>query len=247
MSEQSQDQLKAKAATRALDFVQDGMRLGLGTGSTAKAFVEQLADRVRAGLDVLCVATSAATEAQARAAGIPLTTLDETPALDLTIDGADEFDPELRLIKGGGGALLREKIVAAASTAMVVVVDASKEVAHLGRFPLPVEVNPFGLGATLRLVREVATSLGLSGEIILRQIKGGGGPLITDGGHYILDCHFGLIGEPELLAPRLVAIPGVVEHGLFLGMAKAVIVAEASGTRVIEARAQQEPKDRNTN
>lgn len=231
----TQDQLKAQAAARALDFVEDGMKLGLGTGTTAKVFVAQLAERVRGGLRVVGVPTSEATRAQAEAAGIPLTTLDDTPALDLTIDGADEFDPQLRLIKGGGGALLREKIVAAASSRLVIVTDASKAVSTLGRFPLPVEVNRFGLGATRRLVREAADRLGLSGDIVLRQTRDGMATFVTDGGHLIFDCHFGAISDPERLADALYRIPGVVEHGLFLGFASAVIVAEADKTRVITA------------
>jgi ribose 5-phosphate isomerase A len=235
MSGPTQDELKWQAATRALDFVAHGMKLGLGTGSTAKAFVTQLATRVRDGLDVVCVPTSEATRAQAEASGLRLATLDELPALDLTVDGADEFDPELRLIKGGGGALLREKIVAAASASMVVITDRSKQVARLGRFPLPVEVNPFGLGATLRLMGEVARKLQLPAEFVQRQAKAGNGPFVTDGGHFIIDCHFGAIADPERLAAELFDIPGVVEHGLFLGLATAVIIADPAGTRVIQA------------
>src|SRR5688572_3434381 len=144
------DTQKREAAAGALDFVRPGMRLGLGTGSTARHFVELLGERVRAGLDVIAVPTSEATQADAERCGIPLTTLDETPELDLTVDGADEIAPDLSLIKGGGGALLREKIVAAASARMVVIADASKWVATLGRFPLPIEVVPFGLAATER-------------------------------------------------------------------------------------------------
>ena len=233
MAEFTQDELKARAATRALDFVRPGMRLGLGTGTTAKLFVAQLAEKVRAGLDIICVPTSEATRLQAEAAGIPLTTLDDTPSLDLTIDGADEFDSSLNLIKGGGGALLREKIVATASQAMVVIADASKEVARLGRFPLPVEVNIFGLGATRRLVEQAAAAQGLSGLIVVRQDKATTRPFVTDGGHLILDCHFGAIADPARLASALVAIPGVVEHGLFIGIAKAIVIADPAGTRVI--------------
>lgn len=242
MSQSIQDDLKARAAARALDFVVDGMKLGLGSGSTAALFVDLLAERVRSGCQVTCVPTSEATRRQASAAGIDLTTLDETPALDLTVDGADEFDPELRLIKGGGGALLREKIVAAASASLVIVADASKAVDRLGRFPLPVEVNVFGLGATTRLVKEAAARLGLDGEIVLRVAKTGAGPFVTDGGHCILDCHFGAIADAEQLAVSLVAIPGVVEHGLFIGLAKTVIIAEQSQTRVISARENNNPR-----
>ena len=236
MSETSQNDLKSHAALRAVDFVADGMRLGLGSGSTAKLFVDHLADRVRAGLRVHCVSTSEATEAQAHAAGIPLTTLDDMPELDLVVDGADEFDPELRLIKGGGGALLREKIVATAAHRMVVIADASKEVATLGRFPLPVEVNRFGLGATRRLIAELCRDLGQPDAAVLRVSKTAAEPFVTDGGHLILDLHLGAIAEPERLAAGLVAIPGVVEHGLFIGLAHTVVLAAPSGTRLIEPK-----------
>src|SRR5260370_6936394 len=159
----SADSYKGAAAARAIDFVRSGMRLGLGTGSTAQHFVELLAERVRAGLDVIAVPSSEATRAQATKLGIPLTTLDDTPELDLTVDGADEINPDLTLIKGGGGALLREKIVASASAQMIVIADESKWVSSLGRFPLPVEVVPFGLAATQRPVEAAAAALGCTG------------------------------------------------------------------------------------
>ncbi len=232
MAQPDPDMLKQQVAGRALDYVADGMRLGLGTGTTAKIFVDLLAGRVKAGLRLRCVPTSEVTRMQAEALGLSVTTLDDLPELDLTIDGADEFDPQLRLIKGGGGALLREKIVAAASRAMVVIADASKAVERLGKFPLPVEVNRFGLAATTRLIRRAAEGLGLGGEILLRAGRDGG-PFVTDGGHLILDCHFGAIDRPEALADRLVAIPGVVEHGLFIGFAHAVVTNADGTARVI--------------
>ena len=222
------EDLKRAAAERAAALVSDGMRLGLGTGSTAKHFVSCLAERVRSGLKVVGVPTSEATRAQAEREGVPLTTLDETPELDLTVDGADELDGRLRLIKGGGGALLREKIVAAASRRMIVIADGSKRVETLGRFPLPIEVVPFGLGATRRAVGNAIERLGLSGELRLRN-AGNGGPFLTDGGHLILDAHLGAIADPEALARALAAIPGVVEHGLFLGLATGAILATESG------------------
>src|SRR5712691_2688954 len=163
------DAQKRAAAARAVEFVRSGMRLGLGTGSTAQHFVELLAERVRAGLDVIAVPTSEATRAQATKLGIALTTLDDTPELDLTVDGADEINPDLTLIKGGGGALLHEKIVAAASARMIVIADESKWVALLGRFPLPVEVVPFGLAATRRAVGSAAAAVGAPGPISLRR------------------------------------------------------------------------------
>jgi ribose 5-phosphate isomerase A len=228
----SPDDLKKLAAARALDLVRPGMRLGLGTGSTAKHFVDLLGERVAKGLDVICVATSEVTEAQARSFAIPMSTLDETPELDLTIDGADEVDRDLRLIKGGGAALLREKIVAAASARMVVIADDSKLVAQLGRFPLPIEVVPFGLEATRRAVLAAMASAGASGDLVLRR-KPDGSVLLTDGGHYILDAHLGAIAEPEALSTALAAIPGVVEHGLFLGLAKAAILAAGTGLTIL--------------
>ena len=181
---------KRDAAAGALDFVRPGMRLGLGTGSTARPFVEMLGERVRAGLDVIAVPTSEATRAQAEQCGIRLTTLDETPELDLTVDGADEIAPDLTLIKGGGGALLREKIVAAASARMVVIADSSKWVATLGRFPLPIEVVPFGLGATERAVAAALAATGNAGPLTLRRDKAGHA-FVTDGGHFILDAALG--------------------------------------------------------
>lgn len=221
--------LKRKAAARALDFVQSGMRLGLGTGSTAKHFVELLAERVRGGLDIVGVPTSEATRAQAESLGVPLTTLDETPRLDLTIDGADEIGPDLTLIKGGGGALLREKIVAAASGGMVVIADASKWVPVLGKFPLPVEVVPFGLGATRHAVDAVAAPA-------VSSLRRGpdGHPFVTDGGHFILDIALGRIEDAPALAQRFCSIPGVVEHGLFVGLARVAILAGEDGVRVVE-------------
>lgn len=235
MAEPSQDTLKRQVAERALGFVEDGMRLGLGSGTTATVFVDLLAERVRAGLSVRCVPTSERTRRQAESLGLDVTTLDDLPELDLTVDGADEFDPDLTLVKGGGGALLREKIVAAASRAMVVIADRSKQVSRLGRFPLPVEVNPFGLAATHRLVVRGAERIGLSGDVVLRRAPNRD-PFVTDGGHLILDCHFGGIVDPPALAAQLVAVPGVVEHGLFIGMARAVVTNGPDGAQVIEAR-----------
>jgi ribose 5-phosphate isomerase A len=204
------------------------MRLGLGTGSTARHFLELLAQRRRDGFDVVGVPTSQATREDAERLGIPLTTLDETPRLDLTIDGADEIAPDLTLIKGGGGALLYEKIVAAASARMIVVADETKWVSALGRFPLPIEVVPFGLAAT-RLAIEAATAVSTS----LRKNKDGT-PFVTDGGHWILDAALGRIADPKSLADRLASIPGVVEHGLFIGLARIAILGGRDGVRVVE-------------
>lgn len=228
----SPEGMKRAAAQAALAAVAPGMRLGLGTGSTAAHFVDLLGARVREGLEVLCVPTSERTRAQAEGLGIPLSTLDETPQLDLTVDGADEFDAALRLIKGGGGALLREKIVAAASTRMFVIADATKEVRVLGAFPLPVEIDRFGARSTLLHIERVARGLGLIGPLTVREGEGGV-RFITDGGHYIVDCAFGVIDDPEALAARLSMIPGVVDHGLFIGLATAIFIAGAEGVRII--------------
>jgi len=224
---------KREAAAGALDFVEPGMRLGLGTGSTARPFVELLGERVRAGLDVVAVPTSEATRAQADRCGIPLTTLDEIDHLDLTVDGADEVDPALNLIKGGGGALLREKIVASASARMIVIADESKWVAMLGRFPLPIEVVPFGLAATKRAVEAATVACNCPGPISLRRDKAGHA-FVTDGGHFILDAALQRISDPRSLAKRLAAIPGVVEHGLFIGLAHAAVIAGPEGRRIVE-------------
>jgi ribose 5-phosphate isomerase A len=229
------DGLKRQAAARALLSVRDGMKLGLGTGSTAKHFVDLLGERVRAGLKVLGVPTSEATRIQATECGIPLTTLDDVDRLDLTVDGADEIDHALNAIKGGGGALLREKIVAAASDRMIVIADDTKWVDALGRFPLPVEVIPFGLAATQRAMAGAFAQSGVSGQMVLRKGRDSH-VFVTDGGHWIIDAHLGRIEDAPRLAGLLNAIPGVVEHGLFIGLASTAILAGAQGIRVIERR-----------
>ena len=226
------DDLKESAARAALDLVKDGMRLGLGTGSTAARFVDALGARVKAGLNVVCVPTSETTRLQAERLRIPLTTLDETPELDLTVDGADEIDRELRLIKGGGGALLREKIVATASNRMVVIADESKVVPALGAFPLPVEVVRFGLLTTMHAIEAIAAEAGCRGAVTLRPGKGEA-PFVTDQGNLVVDCAFGTIPEPEVLAFALKRVPGVVEHGLFLGLAYLAIVAGCGGVKAL--------------
>ncbi len=226
------DNYKRAAAEAALELVRPGMRLGLGTGSTAAHFVELLGARVKAGLDVVGVPTSEATRGLAKHAGIALTTLEEEPELDLTVDGADEIDSELRLIKGGGAALLREKIVAFASKRMVVIADAGKKVEMLGAFPLPIEVIQFGLESTTRAVARVIAEAGCQGEIKLR-MRPDGHALVTDSGHFILDAALGRIPGPEALANGLAAVPGVVEHGLFIGLASEAFVAGPSGVEHI--------------
>jgi ribose 5-phosphate isomerase A len=225
--------LKIKAAAEALTYVKDGMRLGIGTGSTAEEFVRLLADKVASGMKVIGVPTSERTAALCRELGVRLSTMEETPQLDLTIDGADEVDPDLALIKGGGGALLREKIVAAASTEMIVIADESKLVNTLGAFPLPIEVNRFGLAATKLAIERASGKLGLAGPVTLRMT--GDEAFVTDGGHLILDASFGRIPDTRALSKALHAIPGVVEHGLFLGLARVAILAGADGVRTLRS------------
>jgi ribose 5-phosphate isomerase A len=225
------DDAKRLAAAQALELVAPGMRLGLGTGTTAAHFVELLGARVAEGLDVICVPTSERTRTQAELYSIPLTTIDAMPDLDLTVDGADEFDPELRLIKGGGGALLREKIVAMASRRMIVITDSSKLVAILGKFPLPVEVNVFGLEVTRRMILAAAKACGCHGDVRWR-MNPGGQAFVTDNENYMVDCFFGAIPDPDRLAEHLSVIPGVVEHGLFIGVATAVISAGPAGIEI---------------
>jgi ribose 5-phosphate isomerase A len=224
-------EMKIKAAEAALAHVESGMRLGIGTGSTAEEFVRLLAEKVADGLRVEGVPTSERTARLCVELGVPLKSLDELPELDLTIDGADEIDGALRLIKGGGGALLREKIVAMASRRMIVIADSSKCVKTMGRFPLPVEVIVFGIEATRRMILAAARACGCDGQLLLRRSPDGH-PFITEDRHYILDCYFGAIHWPEDLANHLAAIPGVVEHGLFIGIANAVISAGPAGIEI---------------
>jgi len=225
------DTYKRAAAARALDCVETGMRLGLGTGTTAEIFLELLAERIQAGLQITGTATSRRTEEKAQALGILLDDVDNLAPLDLAIDGADEADRELSLIKGGGGALLREKIVAASARRMIVIADSSKLVERLGRFPLPVEVTPFGHGTTAKRIRNAAASLGYENLVILQR-----NDFETDGGNLVYDCAFGAIRDPRLLALALAVIPGVVDHGLFLNLASTLVIAGPDGVEVIERK-----------
>ncbi|NKJ05860.1 ribose-5-phosphate isomerase RpiA [Rhizobium sp. SG741] len=226
-------QMKIEAARAALTYVESGMRLGIGTGSTAEEFVRLLAEKVASGLSIEGVPTSERTAKLCNELGVPLKSLDELPALDLTIDGADELDGALTLIKGGGGALLREKIVAASSARMIVIADESKLVQTLGAFPLPIEVNPFGLASTRILIEKAASRLNLSGALNLR--LSGDHTFVTDGGHFIIDASFGRIPDAEALSNALNSIPGVVEHGLFINMATLAIIAGPAGARTLQA------------
>jgi len=220
-------ELKRIAAEEVLQFVKDGMRLGIGTGSTAEIFIELLAKQVKGGLSIVGVPTSERSGALCQKLGIPITTLEETPQLDLAIDGADEISPDLALIKGGGGALLREKIVAASAKTLIIIADKTKLVDKLGQFPLPIEINPFGKRATIMALEKLADALNLDRTMGIREKDGK--PFVTDGGHLIVDASFGLISNPKKLSRRLFRIPGVVEHGLFLNMASRVIIGKRHG------------------
>jgi ribose 5-phosphate isomerase A len=224
--------LKNAAAVRALDFVESGMKLGLGTGSTAEAFLDVLAPRVHDGLRLICAATSERTAEKARALGIPLADLDTLAPLDLVVDGADEADRDLNLIKGAGGALLREKIVAASAKRMVVIADGSKLVDRLGRFPLSVEVIEFGHKTTTARIDRAVSALGY-GHVAIDVRLANGIPFRTDSGNRIYDIAFGAIADAAMLGDVLANIPGVVEHGLFVGLAHALVIARAEGVEVI--------------
>lgn len=232
-NEQEKNQEKETAARASLKFVQDGQVVGLGTGSTAAYFIQLLGEKVKDGLRIRTIPSSDRSRQQAATLGIPLTTLDECPEIDVTVDGADEVDPELQLIKGGGGALLREKIVASATRELVIIVDETKRVPVLGKFPLPVEVIKFARAVVSKKIQA------LGAQVSLRQ-SSDGKPYLTDENNYILDCRFGQIPDADDLALRLSAMPGVVEHGLFIGMASVVLVAKSS--EIVELRGRPREK-----
>ncbi|WP_427451015.1 ribose-5-phosphate isomerase RpiA [Litorimonas sp. WD9-15] len=227
--------VKENAAMAALEFVESGMTLGLGSGSTAEIFIEALGDRVAGGMKIVGVPTSKRTAECAIEAGVPLAEPDKVDRINLTIDGADEVDPAFNLIKGGGACLLREKIIAHASDRMIVIVDGTKMVEMLGAFPLPIEVDPFGMALTAEQVFDALKTTGCEeAQTVLRQMKDGSGPLITDGGNYILDSKCRKIPNPADTALALSQIPGVMEHGLFIDLADVIVVGEADHARVIE-------------
>ena len=228
-----QTALKKAAAAKALEYVTDGMKLGLGSGSTAETFVEMLAPRVKGGLKLTCVPTSEKTATLARKLGITLAPLDDLAPLDLTVDGADEADRDLNLIKGGGGMLLREKIVAAASRRMVVIADESKLVPRLGKYPLPVEVVAFGHKSTAQRLATALDGLGYSRAPIILRLRGGE-VFKTDSGNVIYDCALGSIANAPKLAAAISAVPGVVEHGLFIGIATTLVIAGPGEVEVID-------------
>jgi ribose 5-phosphate isomerase A len=221
------DQEKEAAARASLRFVKDGQVVGLGTGSTAAYFIKLLAEEVKRGLRIRGIPTSDRSRELAESLGIPLTTLDECQEIAVTVDGADEVDPQLRLIKGGGGAMLREKIVASATKQLVIVADASKQVPMLGKFPLPVEVIRFAQALVVKRI----TALGAAVSV---RKNADGAPYVTDENNYILDCRFGQIRDADTLARELSEMPGVVEHGLFIGMASVVLIA--GGSEIVELR-----------
>ncbi len=228
------DIAKINAAAAAVAYVEEGMTLGLGTGSTAAHFVRMLGQRVAQGLKVRGVPTSEATAQLARECGVPLMDVAKVGALDLCVDGADEVDPRFQLIKGGGAALLREKIIAQAARHFLVIADESKMVERLGAFPLPVEVTPFGYALTAAKIYTALRDSGCAGtEVALRETAENA-PVVTDGGNFVLDCRCRAIPDAPALADRLKRITGVVDHGLFIGMARTVIVGKAKSADVLE-------------
>ncbi len=229
------DKEKRNAALAAMQYVEEGMTIGLGTGSTAKFFIELLAEEVADGLVVRCIETSLETRRLAESLGLPILPFERVNQIHLTVDGADEVDRNGTLIKGGGAALLREKIIANASDHMVVIADPSKQVERLGAYPLPVEVTPFGYTITAKKVHDALAASGVARpRVQLRKRKGSDDLLITDGGNHILDCRCDVIPDPELTAAKLSAVPGVVEHGLFIGLARTVIIGGEKGAAIFE-------------
>jgi ribose 5-phosphate isomerase A len=226
------DEQKMSAALAALDYIKPGMKVGLGTGSTAGYFITALAQRAREGLDIECVATSQQSYKQATMLGLRMTTLETHPYLDVTVDGADEFDPNFQLIKGGGGALLVEKIVASSSRFMIVIADQSKQVETLGRFPLPVEVVPFGVNATAWKIERALRLLDLKGKLVLRLANGK--PFRTDNGNAIIDVAIGAIPDPNRLSIYLNSVPGVVEDGLFIDICTIVLMGTSDGVKTFK-------------
>jgi len=231
----SQDKAKRAAGVQAIaTYLKNGMKIGLGSGTTSRWFLHTLGDRVKGGLEVIGVPTSNSTRDLAIQLGVPLADLNDVGELDLTIDGADEIDANGRMIKGGAANLLWEKIIACASMKMVALVDESKVVSKLGKFPLPIEVIPFGWRTTESHLKKLFSDFGWT-DIPIKVRGGLQTPLITDSGHYLLDCELGEIGDPDGVALKLNQIPGVVEHGLFIGIAKEVVIGRADGSAEVRA------------
>ena len=238
------DDQKRRAGEAALTYIKEGMTVGLGTGSTAEHFIKALGIEVSAGLDIKAVPTSKRSEDLARALGIPLTEIEGASEIDVTVDGADEIDPHLSLIKGGGGALLREKIVAAASQQMIVIADESKRVDVLGRYPLPIEIVRFGIAATTEHIFWTLRECGVEPDWVkLRETDGKNpAPFITDSGNLIIDCGCGSIPDAEALAQAISAIPGVVEHGLFIRLARLALIGTRNGVETVTHAFRLPPK-----
>ncbi|HFB2048434.1 MAG: ribose-5-phosphate isomerase RpiA [Hyphomicrobiaceae bacterium] len=226
---------KRLAAQRAIDFIKPGMVLGLGTGSTASECIQIIGQRVKEGLDIIGIPTSNSTRRQCEELDVPITTLDVHPFPSLAIDGADELDSQLRLIKGGGGALLREKIIASAADYMIAIVDDSKKVEVLGAYPLPIEILPFGLETTIRLIESLSINLNLTVSTSVRKTASGQ-IFRTDNDNVIVDCNFSQIANPEALAKMLNSIPGIIEHGLFIGIADIAIVAGDQDVEILKIK-----------
>ena len=233
------DEQKKAAAIAAVDYIKPGMKVGLGTGSTADHFIRALAEKARAGFDVECVPTSFQTHQYASSLGLRMTTLEKVPLLDVTVDGADEFDPNFQLIKGGGGALLSEKIVATSSRYMIVIADKSKQVETLGKFPLPIEVVPFGVNATAWKIEHALKILNLKGKLVLR-LKDGM-PFRTDNGNVIIDAAIGAIPDPARLTVRLNNIAGVVETGLFVDICSIILMGTNQGVETLKKASHDRP------
>ncbi len=225
---------KQNAAAAAMDYVEDGMTLGLGTGSTANFFVQMIAQAIADGLVIRAVPTSEQTRRLAESLGVPLVGVEQVDRIHLTVDGADEVDQQAQLMKGGGAALLREKIIANASDLMIVIADPSKQVETLGQFPLPVEVTPFGYTITAKKTYDALCEAGVLRPKIKVRTDEGHNPIVTDGGNYILDCQCGVIPEPAKAAVLLANVPGIVEHGLFVDLCRVVIIGAEDGATIFE-------------
>ena len=230
----SEEKEKKNAAGAALGYLEDGLTIGLGTGSTVRFFLEMLGQEIADGLNLRGVPTSRQTELLAKSWQIPLVPVEQVDRIHLTVDGADEIDRDGNLIKGGGGALLREKIIANASDQFIVIADPSKQVETLGEFPLPVEVSSFGFTITAKKIYDVLTQHGIDNPQVKQRFDDMGDPFVSDGGNFVLDCHCERIESADVLGKILASIPGVIEHGLFLDLTRTVIIGNETGTKIFE-------------